>query len=435
MTRYLGRIESEITGSVEVYLIKTDNGVVAVIFWRSEHFDNIFVREFLKRVKAFRFDDSEDSSLTIEELENAEYFGDGVDGRIVKLVDGHYERSFPGMASQYTISLNDKVAFGDLDNDGDNDAAVILAESGGGSGTFMLLVIVENDGGKPRYVTHIELGDRIGINAIEINVENIVVNLLMHAKEDGLCCPSVPTIKLFSLLEGKLVESDQTKQTDFSFSFSQWETYRNDEYDFEFKYPKEFFTNTDTPNFIELSEDELFFQAQFALVIDMSVRSVGQGEFPYFEKLTMPTFFRLDTSILQKNIEGEIKTTFSGDPPRGYHYVFIPLPSNDNKGVQFSISTSNAEYPGYGGSFRGIETTSRILSTFRFIEQPEGEWSWNLLGCGSRAPCSYQISSIDSTDSYVCAGKYDALSGQGEVTPTSTTDPRTTTDFTCQLVE
>ena len=81
-------------------------------------------------------------------------------------------------------------------------------------------------------------------------------------------------------------------------------------------------------------------------------------------------------------------------------------------------------------SFR--EFNNKILSTFRFIEQPEVAWSWNLIGCGSQAPCSYQVSSIDSTDSYVCAGKYDALSGQGEVTPTSTTDPRTTTDFICE---
>ena len=58
------------------------------------------------------------------------------------------------------------MCFGDINNDGAPDAAVVLAASGGGSGTFYSLEAVVNQYGKPVDIASISLGDRIVVKAV-----------------------------------------------------------------------------------------------------------------------------------------------------------------------------------------------------------------------------------------------------------------------------
>ncbi len=78
------------------------------------------------------------------------------------------------------------------------------------------------------------------------------------------------------------------------------------------------------------------------------------------------------------------------------------------------------------------KTIGKILSTFRFVEStPLNHWNWESLGCGSNAPCSYKVcSAFDATNCYSCSGKRE--NATGEKSPIVTTDPRTTADFTCK---
>ena len=61
----------------------------------------------------------------------------------LQLTDGKYEDA----ANQYAVELSQPQASGDLNADGDSDAAVHLVVNSGGSGVFSYLSAVLNDNG------------------------------------------------------------------------------------------------------------------------------------------------------------------------------------------------------------------------------------------------------------------------------------------------
>jgi len=80
----------------------------------------------------------------------------------VKLVNGTYSEG--SGATLYTVQMLDTVAFGDLNGDGIGDAAIILVESGGGSGEFESVISVLDVGGAPSQAGQAQIGDRVEIN-------------------------------------------------------------------------------------------------------------------------------------------------------------------------------------------------------------------------------------------------------------------------------
>jgi hypothetical protein len=85
-------------------------------------------------------------SLTPDMLRNGTYHTPFYD-RIVTLVNGSYSE---GSGSNiFSVQMLDIYAFGDLDGDGKDDAAILLAENGGGSGTFVSLIAILDQGGTP----------------------------------------------------------------------------------------------------------------------------------------------------------------------------------------------------------------------------------------------------------------------------------------------
>lgn len=117
--------------------------------------------------------------LTPEQLKNAAYPSEFAGSGTAQLVNGSFEEeAAPGSASKNTVDLDeDMIAFGDLDADGINDAAVILISSGGGSGAFYDVVAVIDRNGKPNPVATAFLGDRITINNLSIQNGQIVVDM------------------------------------------------------------------------------------------------------------------------------------------------------------------------------------------------------------------------------------------------------------------
>ena len=128
------------------------------------------------------------TALTRDALRNASYR----DGR-VQLQDGVLSQR------PEVWRLHDLIAFGDLDNDGVDDAAVVLSYNGGGSGTFYSLLAVVNENGAPLHVASIGLGDRIRLNSLEIVAGVITVKMIAHGPSEGLCCPTQDTVATFRL--------------------------------------------------------------------------------------------------------------------------------------------------------------------------------------------------------------------------------------------
>jgi hypothetical protein len=146
--------------------------------------------------------------LTVEMLMNAVYHSEWPAEGVAKLTDGEYEEEIvPGAASKLTIVVYpDMYAFGDLNGDGVDDAAVVLATSGGGSGTFISLEAVLNDQGTPKHVASAELGDRTKIESVAIESGEITVELVTHGPNDPLCCPTVEATHKYKLQGDTLVQ-------------------------------------------------------------------------------------------------------------------------------------------------------------------------------------------------------------------------------------
>ncbi len=94
-----------------------------------------------------------------------------INGETFTLVNSKAEKTYaPGSATKNRFSLFGNPVYGDLDGDGDTDAAVMLVNAPGGSGTFYYAMLVVNNGTSGYKATNaILLGDRIAPQTIEIH--------------------------------------------------------------------------------------------------------------------------------------------------------------------------------------------------------------------------------------------------------------------------
>jgi len=139
--------------------------------------------------------------LSVDILRNATYYASYY-GRTIKLVNGSYSEG--SGATAYSVQMLDVFAYGDLNGDGKLDAAVILAENGGGSGVFESVVAVLNQGGAPHQISQVQLGDRVLVKSANISLGVIHLNMIVQGPSDPLCCPSQPEMQSFWLLGNNL---------------------------------------------------------------------------------------------------------------------------------------------------------------------------------------------------------------------------------------
>ena len=137
-------------------------------------------------------------ALTTEALRNAEYQTEWTPEGTVRLEDGEYRApAAPGSASEIVIALTEYVAVGELD--GQPAAAVILYTDGGGSGTFYELHVMVDRDGQPYDVAWTQLGDRVQINSLAVEGDEIVVDMVTHGPEDPMCCPTQQVVQAYAL--------------------------------------------------------------------------------------------------------------------------------------------------------------------------------------------------------------------------------------------
>jgi hypothetical protein len=116
----------------------------------------------------------------------------------VQLTDGRYEA---GQGADFLqVSVVPPVALGDLNGDGVTDAAVVLAENYGGSGTFLTLVpvLATPEGSKPE--KGVSLGDRVQIQSVAYSEGRVTILMMAHNPYDSQCCPSQPQTRVYQYL-------------------------------------------------------------------------------------------------------------------------------------------------------------------------------------------------------------------------------------------
>jgi heat shock protein HslJ len=148
------------------------------------------------------------AGLTLDDLRNATYPSEWEDSGVVTLTDGRYEGEpyVEGGASRLVVTLISPLAFGDLDGDGVDDAAVILVANPGGSGTFYSLEAVRDESGEPAHLASHSLGDRAQIRSLAIEGGQIALEMVTHGPDDPMCCPTQIVRNTYALEGGELVE-------------------------------------------------------------------------------------------------------------------------------------------------------------------------------------------------------------------------------------
>ena len=158
--------------------------------------------------------------------ENATYT---IEGQPVTLVNGAFAApAAPGSASTDTTEYFGDAATGDLNGDGTPDAAFILTQTTGGSGTFYYAVAALKTSSGYAGTNGILLGDRIAPQSVSIADGEVVVNYADRNATDAMTvAPSVGVTKYLEVSGNRLVEvSDPASyptvyvNTDYGFTFS-----------------------------------------------------------------------------------------------------------------------------------------------------------------------------------------------------------------------
>ncbi len=145
--------------------------------------------------------------LTLQQLQNMSYLSPNF-GTPVQLKEGVYNED------SMAVSLLPQIAIGDLNGDQINDAAVLLAENGGGTGTFVSLVVIVSQDGEFRQVGSAMIDDRPVIESLKIDDGDILLNAVVHGINDAMVSPTLGVKQTYKLLENYLfmVKQSSTPQ-------------------------------------------------------------------------------------------------------------------------------------------------------------------------------------------------------------------------------
>jgi len=151
----------------------------------------------------------------ITEIRNATYQLGATNGlRVVQLKNGKFEQGDPAGVDYVSVTMTDFVAFGDLNGDGVDEVAALVAENYGGSGVFVLLAIYEDVSGILNFQTSIILGDRVQPNKLLIEDGKIFLDAIIAGPNDPMCCPTLYTTRHYILTGiGQLDLTDYTTFT------------------------------------------------------------------------------------------------------------------------------------------------------------------------------------------------------------------------------
>ena len=130
-----------------------------------------------------------------------------IDDRAFVLAGGQATiEAFPGAASKTVIKVAGEPVSGDLDGDGAADAAVLLVETTGGSGTFYHVAAAFNRDGHFVGTRAVFLGDRIAPQQLSIRHGVVLVDYAERRPEEAMATPPLQTVSKYLAARAERLE-------------------------------------------------------------------------------------------------------------------------------------------------------------------------------------------------------------------------------------
>ena len=110
-----------------------------------------------------------------------------IDNQVFSLRDGLAEiPAAAGSAGTNTVRIVGEPVMGDINSDGKDDAALLIRNDPGGSGTFYYAVVAVNDGGSWWATNTVLLGDRVKPEKVEYRDGRFVYRFLERRPEEPM---------------------------------------------------------------------------------------------------------------------------------------------------------------------------------------------------------------------------------------------------------
>lgn len=147
---------------------------------------------------------------------NATY---SIEGDTIRLLDGRSEiATTPHSAITKKTAVYGKTVYGDLNGDGNDDAAILLIHDPGGSGTFFYVAGALNIDGKFQGTNAVLLGDRITPRDLQIQNGLLITKYAdRHPGEPMAATPSVHTSQYLILKDAQLARIGPLKKESVDF--------------------------------------------------------------------------------------------------------------------------------------------------------------------------------------------------------------------------
>lgn len=139
--------------------------------------------------------------VTLDTFKNLSFYAPALE-KEVQLNNGKYEA---GSGDSYeSLQLLDAAGFGDLNGDGNADAAVLLAENSGGSGVFVYLVALVKQTDGYSQSTPLLIDDRPQVDSLTIANNHIRLEAKVHGLADSMANPTMAVVEEYQLTHSRL---------------------------------------------------------------------------------------------------------------------------------------------------------------------------------------------------------------------------------------
>ena len=147
------------------------------------------------------------AAITFADVADATYAG--IYEEPVALEDGEWEGEpfVPDGAARPSVMLVERLWLsGDLDGDANDEAVVLLAESSGGSGSYLYIAALGHRDGKVANLGTALVGDRVQVWAMRMTGEGVELDVIQQGPQDAACCPTQKATRTWVLDDDGLSE-------------------------------------------------------------------------------------------------------------------------------------------------------------------------------------------------------------------------------------